>query len=76
MYVEMSCKCESSFSIDSEGENSDAIWHLIWRFTNAHVSCGYVVGDKPIEEDNETFKKRSIRPRKVVDEDEEYEDEE
>lgn len=67
----MICKCEASFSIDSEGENDDAVWHLVWRFANSHVNCGFITREKPIEEDNETFNKRSIRPSRKKEEDEE-----
>jgi len=74
MYAEMICKCESSFSIDFEGEADDAAWHLIWRFANAHTSCGFVSPDKPSKEDNDTFKKRPLRPsRKLAEEEEEEE---
>ena len=75
MYAEMICKCESSFSIDFEDDNEDAAWHLIWRFANAHAACGYVSPGKPSKEDNETFKKRPIKPRRRLAEEEEEEDE-
>lgn len=76
MYVEMVCNCESSFTIDSDGENNDSLWTLAWRFANAHVSCGFVTfGDAP-EGERETYASERIPPKKQAVEEEPSEDDE
>jgi len=75
MYAEMICNCASSLSIDSAGGAEDATWHLIWRFVNAHVSCGFASSGKS-EEDAETFKEQSLKTNNKVQEDDEEEEEE
>jgi len=73
MYAEMICNCASSLSIDSAGGAEDATWHLIWRFVNAHVSCGFASSGKS-EEDKETFKERSLKTNsQLLNEDEDEE---
>ena len=67
MYVEMICNCEASFSIDSDGENSESVWHLTWRFANAHVRCGFVTlgASSEVEEAPAQARKRVVKPKKT-----------
>lgn len=73
MYVEMICTCEASFSIESDGENTDSVWHLAWRFCNAHVRCGFVTPGTSAEAEENLTKKRVVRPKKLKEELEEEE---
>lgn len=76
MYVEMSCNCEASFVIDSDGDNNESLWTLAWRFANAHISCGFVTfGDAP-EGERETYASEHIHPKKQILDDQTEEDEE
>lgn len=76
MYAEMICNCASSFSIDFETEVDGAVWHLIWRFVNAHVACGFATPEKPDSEDNETFKEKSLKAGVTLLEEDDEEEEE
>lgn len=74
MFVEMVCTCEATFHIDST-ENEESAWFLVFRFANAHVSCGYMTDarsddDRVSEARPAKPKKRIIKPRRD-DEDEE-----
>lgn len=42
MFVELNCRCEAHLQIDAAEDDDDCVWSLIWRFSNSHVSCGYV----------------------------------
>jgi len=77
MYVEMACNCESSFTIESDGENNESLWTLAWRFANAHVGCGFVTfGDAPegereiYDSNNISQKKRSVEEEELSEDDE------
>ena len=74
MYVELVCSCEASFSIDSDGDANETVWALTWRFANAHVECGFISPSKPAEEDNEIYKKRGLKAKKLVEEEEDEND--
>jgi hypothetical protein len=41
MVVDMVCACGAAIQIEIDEENFSA-WLLIQRFTDAHVSCGYM----------------------------------
>lgn len=75
MYAEMTCKCDAHFSIESDEDNSESLWGLVWRFANAHISCGYITQSKPAEEDEYIVNSGPTKRSKYVD-DEEYEEEE
>jgi hypothetical protein len=66
MYVEMSCNCDSAFSIDSDGEHNDHLWALIWRFGNAHIRCGFITSGEAAETENETFNKSTVKAKRVT----------
>jgi len=69
MYVEMSCTCEASFTLDTDNEDS---WHLVLRFASAHVSCGFMTsGMSPDVMEATPSKKRVVKPRRIDEEDEE-----
>lgn len=40
MFAEVHCSCEGSFQVDSEWDES--VWMMLYRFADAHVSCGYM----------------------------------
>lgn len=74
MYIEMTCSCNSSFSLDTEEEYLDHIWHLSFRFANAHVRCGYVLPVvNPDEIIDQRLEKASTKP--VSHQDDEEDDE-
>lgn len=54
MFVELVCKCASSMSVETD-ESHDAVWHLTWRFVNAHVQCNFVVPFQSIDTDEMTI---------------------
>jgi hypothetical protein len=69
MYVEMVCVCTASFSIDSDEDNYDPVWHLTYRFANAHVNCGYLTpGVSQESEEEKSLEKRIARKNKVENE--------
>ena len=58
MFIEMSCKCESSFQIDtSENETLAMVWAQ--SFLNAHRECGYMTGI-PIQNDEEKMRRLDV----------------
>lgn len=65
MHVEMTCACEASFCIDAEQE--ETVWFLVFRFANQHVACGYMTSAST---EDEVAKKRLIKPRREVDQEE------
>lgn len=72
----MVCTCEATFHIDSS-ENEESAWFLVFRFANAHVSCGYMTeaqSDEARGSLTETPrprpKKRLIKPRRDDDDEE------
>lgn len=71
MYVEMTCSCDSSFSFESDEESTDAVLALTFRFASAHVKCGFMTsGTSPEMENEPTVKKRIIKPKNVIKEEE------
>lgn len=64
MYVEMVCNCTASFSIDSDGENNDALWVLVWRFGAAHIKCGFMTSGEASGLEQELFNDSSIKPKR------------
>jgi len=62
MFIDLGCgKCDSSLIID--GDDDLAIWMMLYRFTNAHLECGFVSptlkSDIPIDE----IKRKPLKPR-------------
>lgn len=58
MFIEMSCKCESSFQIDtSENETLGMVWAQ--SFLNAHSECGYMASI-PIQNDEEKMRRLDV----------------
>jgi hypothetical protein len=42
MFVELTCgRCEAHMQVDSEDDTG--VWMLTWRFSEAHVGCGFIV---------------------------------
>lgn len=50
MFIEMSCRCDSSFQVDTE-ENETLMMVWAHAFVNAHNECGYMT--KPITQNSE-----------------------
>lgn len=74
MYIEMTCSCTSSFSLDTEEEYVEHIWHLAWRFANAHVRCGYVTPTVNVDEEIDAeLEKKKAKVTSVHEEEEEDE---
>lgn len=70
MFIEMVCSCEAALHLDAEGAD-DSVWFLVFRFANAHVSCGYMTEAVSEEARPESrpdeprpAKKRLIKPRR------------
>lgn len=58
MFIEMSCKCESSFQIDtSENETLGMVWAQ--SFLNAHNECGYMTSI-PVQNDEEKMRRLDV----------------
>jgi hypothetical protein len=58
MFIEMSCKCESSFQIDtSENETLGMVWAQ--SFLNAHRECGYMTS-LPIQNEEEKMRRLDV----------------
>jgi hypothetical protein len=70
MHVEMTCNCEATLILETE-ESTESVWLLVFRFANAHVSCGYMTTGEAPESEAETTKKRLIKPRRTPEEPEE-----
>jgi hypothetical protein len=65
MFVELVCNCDCSFSVDSgEIDNGEALWSLIWRFTNAHMRCGFVSYSDAPEGERDTYKDEALKPKR------------
>lgn len=47
MFIEMSCKCEASFQIESENDTLATLWAQ--SFINSHTDCGYMTSAKQPE---------------------------
>ena len=63
----MTCSCSSSFSLDTEEEYVEHIWHLAWRFANSHVRCGYVT---PMVNEDEMVSDKKVSKNAVIEEEE------
>jgi hypothetical protein len=70
MHVEMICSCEGTLIMETE-DSTESVWLLVFRFANAHISCGYMTTGEAPESEAETTKKRLIKPRRTPEEPEE-----
>jgi hypothetical protein len=54
----MVCLCGAAIQIEVSNEDQyNAVWVLIHRYVNAHVSCGFVAR-LPEKEDSSTYSKK------------------
>jgi hypothetical protein len=69
MFAEMVCgKCESYFQADTDDDDA-ALWVMMNRFANSHVSCGYMTPmsqEAPIEEGHKKIIKPRLSPDQAV----------
>lgn len=59
MFFEMTCACSASLQVDVDEPREDLALILVTRFTNAHVSCGFV--SPAPEETQDQTKRHNLR---------------
>jgi hypothetical protein len=69
MFAEMSCKCGAMIQLD--GLNESLTEFTLFRFLDAHVSCGFVTPVKKDEPDRTSRREIDIRHIAFKDDDEE-----
>ena len=48
MFAEVHCACEGALQIDSDWDES--VWMMLYRFADAHVTCGFMTSRADGEE--------------------------